>query len=269
MMELSALRILSEYGHQLIGVTGGSYLMGGGPIVTERLIRRVNISDFDIARFPVTNLQYDRFLGELSVPEQALYIDNHYVGDLKSDKIKEFKREHNKDLLKPRRDEDLSNHPVVNVSWHDAQRYCNWLGSKTGLTVGLPTEAQWEYAASGPERFRYTWGNTWDSNQLTFKAIRTTPVDAHPQGASWCGVEDMLGNTWEWVSDKFKPYSPDDTIDPRGPKGSGAEFEFKVLRGSYFSMTIPDLVGCWHRNLELPREINSAIGFRIAVISVP
>ncbi len=124
--------------------------------------------------------------------------------------------------------DDLKGHadrPVVMVSWGDVAAYCQWAGAE------LPTEAQWEYAARGPEDRLFPWGNTWDRarcNSAEYHAERAlndtaswqawwgplpyTPtmvvqhlrdVESFPAGTSWCGATDMAGNVWEWCRDWY------------------------------------------------------------------
>ena len=83
------------------------------------------------------------------------------------------------------------NHPVLWVSFRDAEAYCAWLGTKdTAHTYRLPTAAEWETAA----------GPTPDGAEFNFKTKGTTPVDAYPQTKAACGALDMWGNCWEWTS---------------------------------------------------------------------
>ncbi len=97
---------------------------------------------------------------------------------------------------------DLADHPVVWVTWHDANAYADWAG-KT-----LPTALQWEKAARGPYGTAYPWGDAGTAAKGNFRESRvgfTTPVDRYHSGVSSYGVYDMCGNTWEWLSTETQP----------------------------------------------------------------
>ncbi len=101
---------------------------------------------------------------------------------------------------------DKADHPVVTVSWHDAQAFCKWAG------VLLPTEAEWEKAARGTDGRMWPWGNdkpTKDHCNFNGNVGDTTPAGSYPKGVSPYGCLDMAGNVWEWTSSLRRPYPYD------------------------------------------------------------
>lgn len=164
-------------------------------------------------------------------------------------------------------------HPVVHVSWQDAQAYCAWSGLR------LPTEAEWEYAARGGlEQQPYPWGNelSWDGRHLmnTWQGqfpgkntaddghLGTAPADAYPPNGY--GLHNMTGNVWEWCADWFSPHYPRSRPrrDPAGPRyGTG-----RVLRGGSYLCH----ASYCQRYRTSARTANSAdssagnVGFRVA-----
>lgn len=117
----------------------------------------------------------------------------------------------------------LHTHPVVDVSWHDAQTFCTWLRSATGQPFRLPTEAEWETAARGEDARSFPWGNTFDPMRCNVKESAigaTTPVDRYTTGASPYGILDLAGNVWEWTQSLQAPYpyDPDDGRNDAAPR---------------------------------------------------
>jgi formylglycine-generating enzyme required for sulfatase activity len=167
----------------------------------------------------------------------------------------------------------LADHPVVQISWHDAQAYCRWAGAR------LPTEAEWEYAARGGlEGRRFAWGDVlqvddgWPCNiwQGTFPTsntaedgfVGTAPVRSYP--ANGFGLFEVAGNVWEWCADWFSPtyYAASPDVDPRGP-GSGTA---RVLRGGSFLChdSYCHRYRVAARSSNTPDSAASNIGFRCA-----
>ncbi|MBD0315058.1 MAG: SUMF1/EgtB/PvdO family nonheme iron enzyme [Nitrospiraceae bacterium] len=106
--------------------------------------------------------------------------------------------------------------PVVGVNWEDAQAFCAYRGKR------LPTEAEWEKAARGPNAYRYPWGNEFDSSKANYGRNHdaTLPVDSYPDGASYYGVYNMAGNVFEWVADWYDPHyygRLETMVNPPGP----------------------------------------------------
>ncbi|MGD2178679.1 MAG: SUMF1/EgtB/PvdO family nonheme iron enzyme, partial [Anaerolineae bacterium] len=154
------------------------------------------------------------------------------------------------------RDQDslrgVDNHPVVRVTWYDALEYGNWLTERLrawegtpeplatllrqeGWIVTLPSEAEWEKAARGPDGREFPWGNEADPNQANYgdTGIDTTSaVGCFPGGASPYGVEDLSGNVWEWTRSRYEGY-PYDPEDGRENLEGGRDAP-RVLRGGAF-----------------------------------
>lgn len=93
----------------------------------------------------------------------------------------------------------FAEYPVIQVNWDQAKTYCAWAGKR------LPTEAEWEYAASGPDNFKWPWGNEFDAELSAASAPDVQPVGSYPAGASPFGIVDLAGNVAEWVLDQYSP----------------------------------------------------------------
>ncbi len=121
-----------------------------------------------------------------------------------------------------------ANRPRENLTWLEARNYCAARGAR------LPTEAEWEYAARGPDNLIYPWGNTFISALLQYDRLseETAEVGKFPGGVSWVGAYDLSGNVWEWVSSIYLPYPYDPTdgrenLEDTTPK--------RVFRGGWLS----------------------------------
>jgi formylglycine-generating enzyme len=119
-------------------------------------------------------------------------------------------------------------HPMVNVSWYDAVAYCNWAG------VRLPTEAQWEHAARGPNNYKFPWGNEFDGSKCLnsvkpHAASGTAKVGSYT--ANDFGLYDMAGNVWNWCQDAYGKYFWWTGEDYNNPVNSYSGVGDRVLRG--------------------------------------
>nr|MBN1229311.1 formylglycine-generating enzyme family protein [Anaerolineae bacterium] len=112
--------------------------------------------------------------------------------------------------------------PRICINSYNAQAYCETRGGR------LPTEAEWEYAARGPDSLIFTWGNEFVTENVAFLADGTWDVGSRPGGISWIGAYDMGGNVWEWVSDWYNSY-PSEGQQARHPGDNN--MEVRVVRG--------------------------------------
>jgi formylglycine-generating enzyme required for sulfatase activity len=236
--------------------TTGSFVMGSDPEVDrwaqndEQPQHEVVLDAYAIMKYEVTNAQYARCI-------EATVCKGKVEGTLA--------------------DPEYADHPVVNVTWYDAQTFCEWVGGR------LPTEAEWEYAARGPEGRIYPWGDAFDCAKGNFDdetAVtdevgqegcdgfsRTAPVGSFPEGVSWCGAYDMAGNVYEWVADWYGEgyYASAPTENPTGP----ATGEYRVIRGGSWVETLRDEVhsavprGAFRSGYE-PFVTDNRVGLRCA-----
>ena len=186
--------------------------------VDEEPLHEVYLSKYYIDRYEVTAAQFADFLNK-NMGKSERYIDLKPAVTIEKVKGK----------LQPRK--GLENYPANRVSWYGADAYCKEQGKR------LPTEAEWEQAAKGPDGRVFPWGDEAPDNtrvtykrkfnELGFKAME--PVDSMEKGRSPYGLHHMAGNVWEWVADWYDEgdYSDTRVRDPQGPE----EGTTKVLRG--------------------------------------
>jgi formylglycine-generating enzyme required for sulfatase activity len=234
----------------MVFVPAGEFVMGSEELGDdERPAHRVYLDDFWIDRYEVTNEQFVRFVAATGYRTEAedgwgwVWTGSDGSTELTTG----WEEVEGADWRHPRGPdssiEDKMDHPVVLVSWNDADAYCRWAGKH------LPSEAQWEKAARGTVNLsptgsghgrRYAWGDEFDSAKANTKEgwkmedgeLRgdTTPVGSFsPQGDSPYGASDMTGNVWEWVADWYDSayYNQAPSANPTGPT-TGTH---KVLRG--------------------------------------
>jgi formylglycine-generating enzyme required for sulfatase activity len=148
------------------------------------------------------------------------------------------------------------NLPREAVDWFDAVAHCESRGAR------LPTEAEWEYAARGPDGLVYPWGNEFVSDYAVWNTSHTANVGSRPGGVSWVGAYDLSGNVWEWVADWYGTYSSEAQVNPTGP-GSG---DYRLLRGgSWDSIGYPYVLRGAIRDFFDPDITYNTYGFRCAL----
>jgi iron(II)-dependent oxidoreductase len=152
---------------------------------------------------------------------------------------------------------DVPEHPRMCVTWFEAEAYAAWRAGR------LPTEAEWEYAARGPESRVYPWGDEFDIDRANVvNSVAPKPVGGYPTGVSWVGAHDMAGNAMEWVADWLDPayYATSATQDPPGP----ATGTVKVEKGGWWGSNLFVARSAYRHYEDPPTYGDKHIGFRIA-----
>lgn len=234
----------------------------------------VYLDGFWIDKYEITNQQFSKFIEDSGYETDAEKTDKSYIY-LKG---KGWQLINGANWQYPKGPgstiQDLMQHPVIHVSWYDAQAYCAWAGGR------LPTEAEWEKAARGPNGRIYPWGNENDSSyanvddetEITPETVncgnngcdgyeQTSPVGSFPENASVYGAMDMAGNVLEWTGSLYKdyPYDPEDGREEVGTSKAG------VLRGGSWLLPISHSA---YRNWDDP-DFSFHAGFRCVLIKAP
>jgi formylglycine-generating enzyme required for sulfatase activity len=183
--------------------------------------------------YPVTNSQFEKFVKAGGYQNQACWTEEGWKW-LQENRVSEPKFWSDSKWNQPE-------HPVVGVSFFEAEAYASWAGKR------LPTEKEWERAARGTDGRQYPWGDTFDQERCNTSESGiggTTRVTRYPNGVSPIGCYDMAGNIWEWTSDWHDQSK-----------------SAKVLRGgSWFNLR--DLARCAYRNRLHPDYRFVNVGFR-------
>ncbi len=250
----TGLDVLTEFAHKA-GAKVDDYL-------DETPAHKVSIERFYIARTPVTVAQFRRFASATSYVSAA-----ERKGEGFTLKNNGWQRTPGACWSKPGFAQD-DTHPAVMLSYWDCEKFAAWAQQQSRRPLRLPTEAEWEYAARGPENNIYPWGNRWDGKLCNHsdKRLRefctpdwsysqfddgfafTSPVDAY-RNMSWSGILDMAGNVFQWCSDVYEPYrkagGPQIILDPADvPRNA-----IRVLRGGSYLFRPVDCRSAARRHL--------------------
>lgn len=210
------------------------------PFANEYPQQRLTLPTLRISRTPITNRQYQHFVAASHYPAPG-----HWLAGQPPPGAAEF--------------------PVTYVSWLDAQAFCQWAG------VRLPSEAEWEKAARGPDGRWWPWGDQLpDATRCHFNgqaqgvapaAQSVLPVGQWPQGASPYGVLDLAGNVWEWTNSRYRryPYRASDGREALTPAG------LRVVRGGSYNHDLRH-IRCAARDPMAAGVRDVYIGFRVAAL---
>ncbi len=191
---------LGEYKEDLqefVSIKGGEYYL-------QSLDKKVNIEQFELSKYPVTNIWYEEFIKDNG------YTTKKYWSEEGREWLKSL--ETKQPLYWNDRKWKCPNSPVVGVSWYEAEAFAVWLTRKRddGKTYRLPEENEWEAAAGGKEGRLYPWGDEWDKNKCNNYEIgirKTSPVGMFESGNTHDGISDLSGNVWEWCKELYSESS--------------------------------------------------------------
>jgi formylglycine-generating enzyme required for sulfatase activity/serine/threonine protein kinase len=253
-------------------IPGGKFFMGSDDdLPMERPSHNVTLSPYCIDLNEVSTEQYKACSDEGGCKRAG--VTNAWAG------IGETEHKTYDSLCNVREPLERAKHPINCVDWDMARIYCKARGGR------LPTEAEWEFAARGPDGRKYPWGDEepgptllnacgkecaeWGrKNHVSTNAMyanddgwaTTSPVGSFPRGASPYGLQDIVGNVWEWVSDWYAAYPNTELVDPAGPD-SGEE---RVIRGGAWNGAYAAWVRPTFRYKDTASKRSYGIGFRCA-----
>jgi len=204
----------------------------------------IELPRFFLARYPITNAQYQSFI------DAGGYAEAPWWQDLERPKLEESR------WRQP-------NRPRTDVDWYEATAFCRWLSAQICYEIRLPDEREWERAAAGSEGREFPWGRGYRPGHANvdekgasdgpWYLAQTTAVGIYPQGASEEGVLDLSGNVWEWCRNKYE--NPEQVaVDTSG--------EPRVLRGGSWS-DLPGFARASDRFRYPPDDRYGYFGFRV------
>ncbi|MEP6757451.1 MAG: SUMF1/EgtB/PvdO family nonheme iron enzyme [Chthonomonadales bacterium] len=243
--KLGTVWVNPKDGVEMVFIPAGEFEMGSADFEDTRPVHKVTLDSYYIGRNSVTVSQYLKFCDA-------------------SGHSKPMPPDFNQNWSKP-------DHPIVNVSFADGLAYCKWAGGR------LPTEAEWEKAASwddvAKKKRKYPWGDEfdpsrlWKSQKKGLDAGGTKPVGSYPAGASPYGLLDMAGNVFNWCSDWYDGgFYGNALASNRNPENQTlGEKKERTVRGGSWVIPFPDVFRTVFRGNILPETAIFGGGFRCVI----
>jgi len=266
-------------GIKLVRIPGGTFQMGSNEGDLDELpVHLVTVKSFYIGETEVTNQQYCTFLNSKKPARGETFL----FGETLTDWISIRSPGWNQLLSEGGYNQfggylypteiwyengtyhptiGYENNPVILVSWYGAQAFCKY------YKLRLPKEEEWEYAAGGPNHYKFPWGNEWAEGMCCYNRIWSNPLDPCPTmavksyQANGYGLYDMSGNVFEWCRDWYDVYPGGISIEPLSVSWGNA---YKVLRGGSWLSVKPGWLRCATRAHGAQYNPYNKDGFRVA-----
>lgn len=225
---------------EMVKVEAGEFIFGSNKTDTEGMQERygfpqplfldehpqqkIPLPAYFIDKYEVSLKQYKEYITKTDQKKPLFWFQNGYALEMSEARTMEMKMlrmiaaDHfrldmdtnamtREQLIPPmeKKQREMDNFPVTGITWQEANEYCQWRDQR------LPTEAEWEKAARGPNGNEFPWGNQWDTQKTETGDDSEfeegfAPIGAYPQNKSFYGAYDMGGNVWEWVADWYQAY---------------------------------------------------------------
>lgn len=259
-----------SYKNHFIKIKSGNFIQGWNDMNenftfdNESPAHIKHVKSFEITKYPVTINEYIKFINDNGYKKQKYWCNEgwKWINDNNINLPLYWKFENNKYLFKKWNNwiELNTDSPIYHISWYEANAYCKWAGGR------LPTETEWEYLSTNKGKTKYPWGDYLPkSNNANLNYNLDGPCNVYDNnyGTNDDGVEQLIGNVWEWCMESFYPYDGF-KIDPVYREMSYPFFGYKkICRGG--SWCVSDfLINSKYRNAQSPECRIQYIGFRIA-----
>jgi iron(II)-dependent oxidoreductase len=260
-----------------VEIPSGTFYLGAVPdssfvFDNEKWVHPVGIEKFSIANTTVTNQQFQNFVDDAGYQNQRFWSPEGWEWRNRTNAKWPvyWEPDSNGNWLYRRFDQWFPlqpYHPIIHVNWFEANAYCKW------ATRRLPTESEWEVAASSDDRILvnglpnskslFPWGNAPFSKEranLNSLGLGTKDVRDFPSSDSVFGCRQMIGNIWEWTADAFWPF-PGFVLDPYREYSAPWFGDHKILRGGSWATQSRLIRNTW-RNFYQPHRRDIFAGFR-------